>query len=95
MTRDYKSTVFLPQTDFPMRGGLPQKEPELLARWDRMGLFGRLREASKDRPLWALHDGPQRTCRVLSGAPQRVDSLTFAEEGDGGRAHHAASSFHL
>ena len=58
MTRDYKSTVFLPQTDFPMRGGLPQKEPELLARWDQMGLFAKLRAAAKDRPLWVLHDGP-------------------------------------
>ncbi|WP_119679156.1 isoleucine--tRNA ligase [Indioceanicola profundi] len=58
MTRDYKSTVFLPRTDFPMRAGLPKKEPELLARWDEMGLYRRMREEAKDRPLYVLHDGP-------------------------------------
>ncbi|HYG87736.1 MAG TPA: isoleucine--tRNA ligase [Azospirillum sp.] len=58
MTRDYKSTVFLPRTDFPMRGGLPTKEPELLKRWAEMDLFAKLREASKDRPRFILHDGP-------------------------------------
>ncbi|HEY0837579.1 MAG TPA: isoleucine--tRNA ligase [Azospirillum sp.] len=58
MTRDYKSTVFLPRTDFPMRGGLPQKEPELLKRWADMDLFARLRETSKGREKFILHDGP-------------------------------------
>ena len=58
MTRDYKTTVFLPRTDFPMRGGLPQKEPELLARWEEIGLSAKLREASKGRELYVLHDGP-------------------------------------
>ncbi|MEE8169681.1 MAG: class I tRNA ligase family protein, partial [Phycisphaerae bacterium] len=55
---DYKSTVFLPRTDFPMRAGLPTKEPELLARWRRMDLFGRLRAQSKGREPFILHDGP-------------------------------------
>ncbi|WP_207458000.1 isoleucine--tRNA ligase [Azospirillum sp. SYSU D00513] len=58
MTRDYKSTVFLPRTDFPMRGGLPTKEPELLQRWAEMDLFKRLRDASKGREKFVLHDGP-------------------------------------
>ena len=58
MTRDYKSTVFLPRTDFPMRGGLPTKEPELLKRWEEMGLFQRLRETAKGREKFVLHDGP-------------------------------------
>jgi len=58
MTRDYKTTVFLPRTDFPMRAGLPQKEPELLKRWDEIGLYARLRQEAKDRPLYVLHDGP-------------------------------------
>jgi len=57
-SRDYKTTVFLPKTDFPMRAGLPAKEPELLARWDAMDLYGRLRETARDRPLYVLHDGP-------------------------------------
>ena len=58
MTTDYKSSVFLPKTDFPMRGGLPKKEPELLKRWADMKLFERLRAESKGRPKFVLHDGP-------------------------------------
>ena len=58
VTTDYKSSVFLPQTAFPMRGGLPKQEPEILARWDEMDLFQRLRAASKGRPKFILHDGP-------------------------------------
>ncbi len=56
--RDYRDTLFLPQTDFPMRAGLPKKEPEWLEFWNKMGLFERLREQSKDRKHWILHDGP-------------------------------------
>ncbi len=56
--RDYRDTVFLPRTSFPMRGDLPKKEPAMLARWDRMKLFGRMRAEAKDRPLFILHDGP-------------------------------------
>jgi len=55
---DYKSTVFLPRTEFPMRGDLPKREPALLARWEEMGLWEKLREASKGRPSFILHDGP-------------------------------------
>ena len=47
--RDYSATLFLPKTDFPMRAGLPQKEPEILARWDELDLYRRLREAAKGR----------------------------------------------
>ena len=57
---DYRSTVFLPETDFPMRAGLPQREPEWLKRWEEIGIYDRLREkGAKDaRPLFTLHDGP-------------------------------------
>ncbi len=55
---DYKSTVFLPRTDFPMRGDLPKREPALLARWAAMGLWQRLRAAAAGRPSFILHDGP-------------------------------------
>ncbi|MFY9288878.1 MAG: isoleucine--tRNA ligase [Alphaproteobacteria bacterium] len=55
---DYKDTVFLPKTDFPMRGSLPQKEPELLARWKAMGLYEKMREVAKGREKFILHDGP-------------------------------------
>jgi isoleucyl-tRNA synthetase len=56
--RDYRDTVFLPQTGFPMRGDLPKKEPQILARWDGMDLWGKLRAASAGRPMFILHDGP-------------------------------------
>ena len=56
--RDYSETLFLPQTDFPMRAGLPQREPLLLERWDRMDLYRRLREAGAGRTRFVLHDGP-------------------------------------
>ncbi len=55
---DYSQTLFLPKTDFPMRAGLPQKEPEILARWAREGLYAALRESAKGRPKFVLHDGP-------------------------------------
>ncbi len=56
--RDYSETLFLPKTEFPMRAGLPQREPQLLERWAKMRLYERLREAGKDRPKFTLHDGP-------------------------------------
>jgi isoleucyl-tRNA synthetase len=57
-TDRYRDTVFLPKTDFPMKAGLPVKEPELLTRWADMGLFKQLREQSKGREKFVLHDGP-------------------------------------
>ncbi|MDX7952534.1 isoleucine--tRNA ligase [Lichenihabitans sp. Uapishka_5] len=56
--RDYSKTLFLPRTDFPMRAGLPQKEPEMLERWARIDLYGKLRAAAAGRPKFVLHDGP-------------------------------------
>ncbi|HUN42312.1 MAG TPA: isoleucine--tRNA ligase [Acetobacteraceae bacterium] len=55
---DYRDTVFLPQTAFPMRGDLPKKEPQILAGWDAQNLWGKLRSTSQGRPLFILHDGP-------------------------------------
>ena len=55
---DYSQTLFLPQTEFPMRAGLPQREPELLARWARIDLYRKLREAGQGRDRFVLHDGP-------------------------------------
>ena len=57
-TPDYKSTLFLPKTDFPMRAGLPKREPDWLARWERIGVYDRLRERSAGRVPFVLHDGP-------------------------------------
>jgi isoleucyl-tRNA synthetase len=56
--RDYSETLFLPQTDFPMRAGLPQKEPELLKRWQDTDLYKQLRSVAKGREKFVLHDGP-------------------------------------
>jgi isoleucyl-tRNA synthetase len=55
---DYSQTLYLPKTDFPMRAGLPQKEPEILARWAREGLYAALRQSAEGRPKFVLHDGP-------------------------------------
>ncbi|UNF39010.1 isoleucine--tRNA ligase [Bartonella krasnovii] len=57
-TIDYSKTLYLPQTNFPMRAGLPQKELELMARWENIGLYAQLRQQAKDRPFYILHDGP-------------------------------------
>src|SRR3974390_2991049 len=56
--RDYSETLFLPQTDFPMRAGLPQREPEILKRWETAGVYQQLRAAAKGRDKFILHDGP-------------------------------------
>ena len=57
-TPDWRNTVFLPKTDFPMKAGLPQKEPGILARWQAEGLYRQLREARAGREKFILHDGP-------------------------------------
>jgi len=56
--QDYRDTVFLPKTDFPMKAGLAAKEPAILERWAEMGLYKRLREARAGRQRFILHDGP-------------------------------------
>src|SRR5262245_54113012 len=58
MADDYKDTLNLPQTEFPMRANLPQREPEMLARWEEMRLYQQIIEARKDAPRFTLHDGP-------------------------------------
>src|SRR3989442_3166703 len=55
---DYKATLNLPTTALPMRANLPQREPELVRRWDALDLYGKLRERGAGRPRWILHDGP-------------------------------------
>ncbi|MCP3732660.1 isoleucine--tRNA ligase [Sphingomonas sp. MG17] len=56
--RDYRDTVFLPKTDFPMKAGLAAKEPAILERWAKIGVYDRLREQRKGRERFILHDGP-------------------------------------
>ena len=55
---DYSKTLYLPQTEFPMRAGLPEKEPVTVARWQKMDLYKRLRESAAGREKYVLHDGP-------------------------------------
>ena len=56
--RDWSATLFLPKTDFPMKAGLPEREPELLKRWARLRLYDRMREEAMGREKFVLHDGP-------------------------------------
>lgn len=58
MTRDYRPTIFLPKTDFPMKGDLPNREPELLKRWEDLDLYALMMKKSEGRELFVLHDGP-------------------------------------
>jgi len=55
---DYKKTLNLPNTGFPMKANLAAREPNQLEMWETMGLYGQIREASKGRPTFVLHDGP-------------------------------------
>ena len=56
--RDWRETLNLPQTDFPMKGGLPKREPDMLAHWAKIGLYDKLRADAKGREKFVLHDGP-------------------------------------
>ncbi|WP_353217494.1 class I tRNA ligase family protein, partial [Sandarakinorhabdus sp.] len=55
---DYRSTVFLPKTDFPMKAGLPEREPQILAKWQAADQYRQLRDARAGRPKFIFHDGP-------------------------------------
>ena len=55
---DYKDTLNLPETAFPMRGNLAKREPEMLKQWDQLGLYQKIREVSQGRDKFILHDGP-------------------------------------
>src|SRR5439155_379446 len=56
---DYKATLNLPKTAFPMKANLPESEPKMLVWWEQFGIYKRLRQVATDRPLWILHDGPR------------------------------------
>src|SRR4029078_13620682 len=58
MSRSYKDTLNLPKTDFPMKAGLTTREPEILERWQREGLYQRIQQARSGAELFVLHDGP-------------------------------------
>ena len=56
--KDYRKTLNLPQTDFPMRANLAKREPELLKKWQEMDIYGKVQALRKGRPKYVLHDGP-------------------------------------
>lgn len=58
MTTDWKTSLNLPQTPFPMKANLTQREPEMLARWEKEGIYKRIQEARKEAPVFSFHDGP-------------------------------------
>ena len=55
---EYKDTLLMPKTEFPMRGNLPQREPEIQAKWEEMNIYQKVQERTKGRPMFVLHDGP-------------------------------------
>ncbi len=67
---DYKETLNLPATDFPMRGNLPQREPEIMQRWTELELDRKLSEPNQEKPNFTLHDGPP----YANGNIQRLTS---------------------
>ncbi len=58
MSKDYKDTLCLPKTQFPMKANLTTREPQIIEKWEKEGLYGKIMEARKDAPVFAFHDGP-------------------------------------
>ncbi len=71
---DYKKTIFLPRTDFPMKAGLPEREPRTLERWESLDLYRRQRDAAKGREKFILHDGPPMPTATSTSAPPSTRS---------------------
>ena len=92
MTVDYRSTLFLPRTDFPMKAGLPAREPRLLARWREIDLWGRLRADAAGREKFILHDGPPYANGPIhiGHALNKIlkDTINRAAQMDGRDAHY-------
>jgi isoleucyl-tRNA synthetase len=76
---DYKDTLNLPKTPFPMRGNLPVKEKDMLARWQEIDLYRKMTEARKDSPAFILHDGPPyANGNIHLGTPSTRSSRTLS-----------------
>ena len=58
MSKDFNQTLNLPKTEFPMRAGLPKREPEMLQRWQEGDIYNELLKLNEGKPLFSLHDGP-------------------------------------
>lgn len=55
---NYKKTLLMPKTKFPMRGNLPNREPDIQKQWEEMDIYKKVQERTKDFPMFVLHDGP-------------------------------------
>ena len=64
MPQDYNATIQLPKTDFPMRAGLPKREPEMLRAWKKLDVYGELLKKNANKPRFSLHDG--KNCIFIS-----------------------------
>ena len=73
---EYKNTIITPKTDFPMKAGLPAREPGMLARWEEQGLYQAMLEKNKDLPPFILHDGPPLSCTMA--LPSLTDIFIWA-----------------
>lgn len=69
MPQDYNASLNLPKTDFPMRAGLPAREPEMLRRWQEMDLYNELLKKNEGKPRFNLHDGPPSPTATSTWAP--------------------------
>ena len=69
MSQDFNSTLNLPKTDFPMRAGLPKREPEMLKRWEEMDLYNEMLKKNEGKPRFSLHDGPSPTVISIWAMP--------------------------
>ena len=58
MAQDFNSTLNLPKTDFPMRAGLPKREPEMLKHWEELDIYNEMLKKNEGHPRFNLHDGP-------------------------------------
>ena len=69
MPTDFNATVNLPKTDFPMRAGLPKREPDMLKAWEDMDLYHEILKKNEGKPSFILHDGPRSPTAACTWAP--------------------------
>ena len=70
MPTDYNATLNLPKTDFPMRAGLPKREPEMLKSWEELDIYNEMLKKNEGKPLFNLHDAVDQA--APENAPQRT-----------------------
>ena len=66
MSKDFNASLNLPQTDFPMRAGLPMRGPEMLKRWEELDVYNELLKKNEGKPLFNLHDGPPFSTAIFT-----------------------------